>query len=181
MTTTSIIDRAESLLAGITPGEWEDQGRLAAHPKGTVGTKETRVAICNTFHVLDPKRQISFKEMQANAAFIAASPELVRGLVEEVKRLRELVSTISARECALAERASELLRKVDSAEARADQLERERDALLEVAERFMPCPFALFPDSDKRLYKEECANCQPKKEKRKACLLEWAAQENNNE
>lgn len=60
---------------------------------------------------------------------------------------------------------------------RAERAEAEKNVLLMIAERFAPCPFVLFPDSDKRLYKDACATCQPKKELRFACLREFAAQE----
>ncbi|MDL2315460.1 hypothetical protein LJC59_00055 [Desulfovibrio sp. OttesenSCG-928-A18] len=58
---------------------------------------------------------------------------------------------------------------------RITKAEQERDALLMIAERFAPCPFVLYLNSDRSLYKEDCATCQPKKKERLACLLEWAA------
>ena len=77
-TTEDIISRAETLLAGITPGKWTvfiDPNNASIYAKG-VGT------IC-----------ITYDENYDDMHFIAAAPELVRGLCEEVKRLRELVST----------------------------------------------------------------------------------------
>ena len=133
---SELIERAESLLAGITRGYWKDMSDHPDHIIGAINCGEKHIALCNTFQSTDPQYRVTPEKTRANAAFIAASPELVRGLCDEVKRLRELVSTISARECALAERASELLRKVDSAEARADQLEQERDRLAEKLAEF---------------------------------------------
>ena len=78
-TTQSIIDRAESLLAGITEGEW--------------GTKRWPSRVISADGATICKGDVCTEENATNITFIAASPELVRGLVEEVKRLRELVST----------------------------------------------------------------------------------------
>jgi hypothetical protein len=63
-------------------------------------------------------------------------------------------------------------------QARADTTfaRAERDALLRMAERFGPCPFVLFPEPGSA-WSPECRTCQPKKDKRIACLLRWARDE----
>jgi len=72
-TTEDIIDRAKTLLAGITPGEWEVE---------MIHNTNASVVIINK------SIWIARQTWPKDAAFIAAAPELVRGLCEEVKRLR---------------------------------------------------------------------------------------------
>ena len=80
-TTQDIITSAETLLAGITPGEWYDTVTGEGVPCVNVSNPEDYhgFPVCIRGMILN----------DANIAFIAASPELVRELVEEVKRLRE--------------------------------------------------------------------------------------------
>ena len=70
MTTTT--ERAKALLAGITDGEWKP----LIHPKDRSA-------------VLSGGRALAIAKSGNDAAFIAAAPELVRELCEEVRVLRE--------------------------------------------------------------------------------------------
>ena len=83
-----LIERAETLLAGITPGEWEDKSKSEDGLMGSVNCGQKHIALCNFFLTHDNERCVTANDTFANAAFIAAAPELVRGLCEEVKRLR---------------------------------------------------------------------------------------------
>ena len=86
-----IVERAEALLAGITQGYWKNMSDHPDHFLGAVDCGEKRIALCNTFQSTDPQYRVTHEKTRANATFIAASPELVRGLCEEVKRLREML------------------------------------------------------------------------------------------
>ena len=71
MTTTT--ERAKALLAGITPKKWE--------LKQTPNRIEIKLGTSLSFYAFTLRDK-------HNAAFIAAAPELVRELCEEVERLR---------------------------------------------------------------------------------------------
>lgn len=77
----NLIERAERLLAGTTPGRWwwtnETSQRLIAGGSEGDLTDARELIRCAALH--DPDN--------ANAEFIAAAPELVAGLLAEVKRL----------------------------------------------------------------------------------------------
>lgn len=80
MAENDVVTRAREVLAGITPGEWTLDALVhTAIPDGSwrtvVTTDDTLIAPCAT---------------DTDAAFIAASPDLVRGLLAEVERLRAL-------------------------------------------------------------------------------------------
>ena len=191
--TTTTKTKARELLAKITQGKWRVIAPSTYDPFWHVSDMDDTMG-CHCFGFA---RAVD-EQSKANAAFIAASPELVQELCAEVERLEAHSHRLWCEEANTTLGMCGIKEKLDAAEAvnrqfhetiirlgdelaeakiRANQLEREKDALLEVAERFMPCPFVLYPDSDKRLYKADCSKCQPVKDKRRACLSEWAAEQ----
>ena len=89
-TPEEITARAERLLANVTPGAWtwerngEDYVDLYAENEG---------GIDNVLRPLSGEPYVGAEtivENPADAAFIAAAPQLVRDLVAEVKRLRAI-------------------------------------------------------------------------------------------
>jgi hypothetical protein len=78
-----IVAKAEALLANVTPGAWE-------WVNDNLETSEGERVLRPGERVLSPSgRDVGgIDATDADAAFIATAPELVRALVDEVKRLR---------------------------------------------------------------------------------------------
>ena len=89
-----IVERAESLLAGITQGYWKDMSDHPDHISGAINCGEKHIALCGTFQSTDPQYRVTPEKTRANATFIATAPELVRWLCEEVKRLEKQVARL---------------------------------------------------------------------------------------
>ena len=79
--TPSITAEAARLLDGITPGEWQ----WYYYPDGR---KLLTGEPCGVIHCLDGPMDID----PADAAFIAAAPRLVRGLLAEIEGLRRALA-----------------------------------------------------------------------------------------
>lgn len=70
---SELTERARKLLERITPGPWVRDGRLVTAEAGPV--------------VMVGVRMSNDTPPEADAEFIAASPSLIRDLIEEVERL----------------------------------------------------------------------------------------------
>lgn len=83
-----LIEEVEELLAKATPGSWRAVAYVGKEPRHVaVGrfTEESPIASPD-----NPNGLVAYADLPANARLIAAAPELLRRLVEEVKAERLL-------------------------------------------------------------------------------------------
>lgn len=86
------LDAIETLLQGITPGDW---GVLAGDEGRRVHAEAIRRLFGATSDCVVARVEHDRPTRAADTAFIAGAPGLVRSLVDEVRRLRRLAAEIA--------------------------------------------------------------------------------------
>lgn len=125
-----ILTRARTLLGGITPGEWHEDGVLIVAGGDRLYTAED----CATI---------------GDAAFIVSAPDLVRELCAEVEGLERILARRTMERDSMTEDWDKENDMRHAAEARAEKAERARDVLAEkLSNESCPhdCPHELAPD-----------------------------------
>lgn len=132
----NLIERAERLLASITPGPWEAcyQPSDTIYPSGTyaVVTGGFGDYVCGSVDDQAESYEGPHAPFGKDAEFIAAAPEITRSLLAEVKRLREWKQLHSADVLSVRNEQAEVEEQRDDALAEVKRLRDVMDELTDV-------------------------------------------------
>lgn len=122
----NLIERAEKLLDGITPGPWSYTDVIRNDHNVTVNGWD--VAACRAGD-MNPAHGDRSAQAARNAEFIAAAPELARELLAEVRQLREWKQLHSADVLSVRNEQAEVEEQRDDALAEVKRLRDVMDEL----------------------------------------------------
>ena len=81
------LDELERLAKAATPGPWKDKSYKRNYDWGVICSGGKRIAICASKEVTDKRKNVTFDEMLANAAYIVAACNAVPELVARVREM----------------------------------------------------------------------------------------------